>query len=192
MPSTSQIICSFYDRVSDSQIQSGILVFKRRLNHFARLLPGKKIIDAGCGPGHDTDYFARQGYDCLGIDFSRNMLIYARRHFAGRFQKKDLSMLNLKRDSIDGIWCSAVLMYFPQARRAKLLKSWHRFLRPAGILGLIIPKKTRRRQKNGQRLLPVYDLARLREQLTTAGFSILYEEKFICWKKRWWFVLARK
>lgn len=192
MPDTAKTILTFYDNWTDSRIKSGVLVFKRRLNHFARLLPGKKIIDAGCGPGHDTDYFTRQGFDCLGIDFSRNMLAYARRHFAGKFQKKDLSALNFKRDSIDGIWSSAVLMHFPQVRRVKILKSWHRFLRPAGILGLIVPKKTCRRQKNGRPLLPVFDLARLREQLTTAGFSILYEEKFIGWKKRWWFVLARK
>lgn len=192
MPENAKTIRAFYDNRDDSQIKSGALVFKRRLNYFIRLLPGKKIIDAGCGPGHDTDYLTRRGFNCLGIDFSRIMLNYARRHFAGRFQKKDLLTLGLRRSSVDGIWSSAVLMHFSQSRQVKILESWHRFLRPGGILGLIVPKKTHRRRRARQLRLPAYDPARLRNQLTAAGFVSVYEEKFSCLDKKWLFVLARK
>lgn len=192
MTETTKAISVFYDNWSDSQIKSGALVFKQRLNHFIRLLPGKKIIDVGCGPGHDTNYLTRQGFNCLGIDFSRTMLAYARRHFAGRFQKKNLLTLRFRRSSVDGIWSSAVLMHFSQTQQAKILKSWHRLLRPRGILGLIVPKKTRRCRRTGQLRLASYDPAKLRNQLATAGFGIVYEEEFSCLDKKWLFVLAKK
>lgn len=45
-----------------------------------RLLKGKRLLDAGCGYGHDLALFARRGAIVYGIDGSRRMIDLARRH----------------------------------------------------------------------------------------------------------------
>jgi SAM-dependent methyltransferase len=44
---------------------------------------GSHIIDLGCGPGCDAEYFARSGYRVTAIDWSRAMVDEARRRLAG-------------------------------------------------------------------------------------------------------------
>ena len=44
---------------------------------------GSHLIDLGCGPGCDAEYFARIGYRVTAIDWSRAMVDEARRRLAG-------------------------------------------------------------------------------------------------------------
>lgn len=41
---------------------------------FNAALPGKKILDVGCGPGLLSKYYAEHGYDVTGMDFSEAMI----------------------------------------------------------------------------------------------------------------------
>ena len=41
---------------------------------FASALSGKKILDVGCGPGIELEFFREKGLDALGIDLSDSML----------------------------------------------------------------------------------------------------------------------
>lgn len=44
------------------------------------LMPGKRLVDIGCGPGHDLAYLSRKyGVDPVGVDISENMCVQARK-----------------------------------------------------------------------------------------------------------------
>ena len=43
-------------------------------------LRGKRLLDAGCGYGHDLQWYAKRGAIVFGIDGSRRMIELARRH----------------------------------------------------------------------------------------------------------------
>jgi ubiquinone/menaquinone biosynthesis C-methylase UbiE len=49
-----------------------------RLVRFARLAPGSKILDAGCGPGLVAEAFLEAGCDVTGVDLSLQMIERAR------------------------------------------------------------------------------------------------------------------
>jgi len=44
----------------------------------AKLEPGAKVLDIGCGPGLYTQRLARAGFDVTGVDFSQPSIDYAR------------------------------------------------------------------------------------------------------------------
>lgn len=52
-----------------------------------RLAPGSRILDLGCGPGCDAEYFASRGHRVTAIDWSPAMVAEARR----RMRAADLS-----------------------------------------------------------------------------------------------------
>ena len=54
--------------------------FKRRLQELS--LPGKTVLDVGCGGGFLTEEFARDGFDVTGIDPASHSLEAARKHAA--------------------------------------------------------------------------------------------------------------
>lgn len=47
----------FYNKHFQDYIKSGAIVLENKIDKFTKLItPGGKLLDAGCGPGHDTDY----------------------------------------------------------------------------------------------------------------------------------------
>ena len=46
---------------------------------FVTALPGKMVLDAGCGTGRVAIELARRGYDVVGVDLDPSMLAVARR-----------------------------------------------------------------------------------------------------------------
>ncbi len=58
---------------------------KSMLEFFIKNLKGKKILDAGCGPGRDSKYFTQKGFQSVGIDLSEKLLeIAKKRSFPSR------------------------------------------------------------------------------------------------------------
>ena len=44
------------------------------IKNFSKLIKGKKVLDLGCGPGHDSYLFSELGFDVVGLDFSNEMI----------------------------------------------------------------------------------------------------------------------
>lgn len=88
-----------------------------------------RILDAGCGPGRDSQWFQQRGFHVVGVDLSMGMLAEARRRVPGvQFALADLRHLGFPAGTFDGIWCSASLLHLPRADVPSVLDFCHRLL----------------------------------------------------------------
>lgn len=111
---------------------------------FISLLPKyAKILDAGCGPGRDCDYFVKHGFNVIGVDLSENLLTIARQRVPeANFLKQDLRKLNFPLNSFDGIWACASLHHMYRRDVPKALINFYRILKPEGILFVMVKEGT--------------------------------------------------
>lgn len=109
---------------------------------FVSLLPGPKILDAGCGPGIFLDFFREKRLDALGIDLSESFLdICAEKGLNVR--KMDMETPILYPYSFDGIWASMSVLHVPKARVPKLVQTWAKLLKPNGVLFVSLKEGTK-------------------------------------------------
>ncbi|MDY6773587.1 MAG: class I SAM-dependent methyltransferase [Candidatus Nanohaloarchaea archaeon] len=73
------------------------------------------MLEAGCGPGRDADYFSRHGLDVVGVDLAEGMLEKAREK-RGEFRKMDVRDLEFDGSEFDAAWCNTVIHFFRKTR----------------------------------------------------------------------------
>lgn len=152
-----------------------------QLNKFISLLPGKRVLDAGCGTGRDVEYFLDEGIDAIGIDISRGMLDEAKKRVQeGNFQHMDFTQTRFPKKTFHGIWCMASLADIPRENAGKVLKEFNRLLGQGGIVyfavkggqGQEIVKK--RKYNDLPRVYVYYDKIELEEIVKENGFEIIH------------------
>ena len=114
---------------SDFSAQNKALVEE----HFSNI-SGKCILDAGCGYGWYTGWFAQQGAQVTGCDGAAEMLKLAQSDYPDcRFDLVNLmGKFPYPDDSFDLVFCNQVLMDLPEIEDT--LSEFARVLRPAGRL----------------------------------------------------------
>lgn len=183
----------FYNKHAEYYIKSGTVVFKNLINKFIGLLKGSNVLDVGCGPGHDTDYFTSKGFNCLGIDLSKRMIAYARKNYRGKFRVLDFFNPRFKENTFDGVWCSAAIIHVDKKDLRKLMKNFFRILKNDGLLGVIVPRYYKRhKEKNDTRIFNMFYKNELEKILVQNGFKITHSEIFDFAKKKWIFVISKK
>lgn len=152
-----------------------------QLNKFISLLPGKKILDAGCGTGRDMQYFTDEGMEAVGIDLSRGMLEEAMNRVpAGIFIQMDFSKTKFKEASFDGIWSMASLSDIPREQAKKVLKEFSRILKKSGIVYTAVKRGqgeevVRKRKYNDMpRAYVYYEKIELEDLFQELGFQIVH------------------
>jgi 2-polyprenyl-3-methyl-5-hydroxy-6-metoxy-1,4-benzoquinol methylase len=111
------------------------------------VLPGSRILDAGCGTGSYSVELAKRGYAVTGLDSSEELLSLARAKAKQAavpvtFQKGDILGL-AARPGYDGILCRGVLNdVINGPSRQKAFFSFARALRKDGILTLDVREWT--------------------------------------------------
>lgn len=141
----------------------------------AALPPGAEVLDLGCGPGLDSARMREAGLVPLALDASPEMAALARQRYGldaklGTFH--DVAALG----RFDGIWANFSLLHAPRREMPGLLALLHHSLNPGGLLHLGMKTgRGERRDKLG-RFYAFYSRKALNDMLTTAGFSVVWQE----------------
>lgn len=102
------------------------------LDSFIEKVGEGKVLDAGCGPGRDIEYFEQQGLDAVGIDLSQGMIEHAEENKKGTFHIMDVKHLEFPGDKFAGVWCNTVMHFFPPEEMPEVLDELKRVLKPGG------------------------------------------------------------
>ena len=96
--------------------------------------PGARLLDAGCGTGHFSAFFAEQGFEVVGVDISRNMIEAARskRIPDTTFAVAGITALPFEDESFDIVAAVTVVEFLVEPDKA--LEEMVRCLRPGGTL----------------------------------------------------------
>lgn len=95
------------------------------------------MLDAGCGPGHWTNYTAGRGLDVRGIDLVPAFIEHARSTYPGiRFDLESIDHVEQPDDFFGGVlsWYSTI--HHHPSRIAEPIAEFARVLRPGGVLVL--------------------------------------------------------
>lgn len=103
--------------------------------------PARTFLDVGCGEGWALDYFQRQGWDVLGLDFSSFSLEQFHPSLRGRLRAGDLydglQELIAEGRQFDVLWLDNVLEHVLDP--AELLRRCRALTRPGGVLLVDVP-----------------------------------------------------
>lgn len=142
------------------------------------LLPGARILDAGCGSGRDVRAFSDMGFVVEAFDASAELVALARQ-FSGnavaqkRFQEVDAV------ETYDGIWCCASLLHISEAELPGVMTRLAIALKPGGVWYLSFKYGRGEREKDGRRFtdMDVAGLQKLIDGVNAHGAQTLAENK---------------
>jgi SAM-dependent methyltransferase len=114
-------------------------------NYQAFLAPFQKgkvldILDLGCGPGRDINYFQSLGHRPVGLDGCEVFCRMARQYTGCQIFQQTFLNLDLPSQSFDGIFANASLFHVPAQGLPQVLFDLYTALRPGGILFLSNPR----------------------------------------------------
>lgn len=115
--------------------------YKRRSHQLLRPEAGDRILDVGCGPGHDVRMLVElvgEGGEVVGVDNSQSMIETARAEATGqarvRFEVDDALDLSFEDDSFDAARADRVLQHLESPTTA--IDELRRVTRPGGWIGV--------------------------------------------------------
>lgn len=132
----------FYDltaeRTAKDWYENDILM--PTIKEFISLLPkNPRVLDFGCGPGHETKRLASIGADVIGIDYSGECIRVAKEHCPGcKFEVMDFRSLDDSIGHFDGIFASGSLIHLNVDELPDVIKSISGVLKKDGLLLTII------------------------------------------------------
>jgi len=97
-----------------------------------RAEPDRKLLDAGCGTGHWSRFFAQLGYEVTGIDISDKMIESAKKRSPAQcvFMRADVCELPFESKSFDVVAAMTTLEFVSSISKA--LDEMFRCLKPSG------------------------------------------------------------
>lgn len=141
---------------------------------WAELVEGD-VIDAGCGPGHWTDFLRRCGVDVHGIDQVGEFVDSARTRFPDtEFQLGSLEAVGAESASVGGVLAWYSLIHHEPGAIHVPLREFQRALRPGGEL-LIGFFEGPALEQFEHAVAPAYrwPVSALSEELDAAGFDTI-------------------
>jgi len=114
-----------------------------------RVVPGGRVLDAGCGSGRDAKAFSALGYQVEAFDASAEMVELAAAYTGLPVRQMTFSALE-DEERYDGIWCCASLLHLPQAELPEAMQRLARALKPGGVWYLSFKYGVGEREKEGR------------------------------------------
>ena len=164
-----QIAAEYAARPDLDQVMDNV-----RRRFAARLEPGARVLDVGCGPAHDTAALRELGLSACGLDRSRGMLAQARSR-AVPLLLGDMRRLPVGDGALDGLWVCASFLHIPRRDGPVVLRELHRALRLGGLLFVGVKQGDGERwvEHAGQRrFFSFYQQTELDRLLGSAGFAV--------------------
>jgi 2-polyprenyl-3-methyl-5-hydroxy-6-metoxy-1,4-benzoquinol methylase len=118
------------------------------IQDFVSLLPeNPKILDLGCGPGHESMRLASAGAEVIGIDFSYKCIKIAReRCHSCQFEVMNFYELDGRFGKFDGIVAYASLIHVKPSDLPNVLKRVAEVLKEEGYFETIVQDGVRTRE----------------------------------------------
>lgn len=154
-----------YARLADAHLAPGLREW------LARLEPGTRVLDLGCGTGRDAALMLAAGLDVLAVDGSAAMVARAAAHPG----------LNIRQATFDdipalgtfgGIWASFSLLHAPRADFPRHLADLRAACLESAQLGLGMKTGSGEGLDRLGRFYSYYSEAELRALLAAAGFAV--------------------
>lgn len=102
---------NYYDINSDAFISDTLSIDMGEIyTKFLPKLSGTNILDVGCGSGRDIKNFVDMGYGVVGIEPSKKLAEYARKHTGATIYNIDIQSFSSD-IRFDGIWACASLLH---------------------------------------------------------------------------------
>lgn len=144
-----------------------------------------KILDIGCGSGHDLRILHEIGYRADGVDPCQEFVEHCRQHnigYAADIKQDSLPELFTVSDkSYDGVLCSAVLMHLPKERLFDASFAIRRILKDDGRLLMSVPLHDETIDEKTKR----DSTGRLFNGITPENFQLIFERIGFSLISRW-------
>ena len=99
--------------------------------------PGSKVLDVGTGPGYVAEAARQRGADVIGLDFSQQQVVLARKTYPGiEFREGDAENLPFEADSFDAVVMGLCLHHLPNPERG--IAETFRVIRPGGYFAATV------------------------------------------------------
>lgn len=170
---------------------------RKEIEKFVSLLPkNAKVLDVGCGAGVPvTNFLVESGFDATGVDFSEGMLKLARRNVPkAKFIKKDMTKLDFKENSFDGLTAFYSIIHVSREKHSSLFQSFHRMLKPKGVMLISIgPDKWEGTDGYyGTEMFWSHHNPEKSLQITKdAGFQIIFDKHIVSGGEEHYWILAK-
>ena len=107
-----------------------------QLNHFISLLPkNSKILDAGCGSGRDSAYFADEKLEVTSIDIVAELINEAKNNVKNvNFKLMDMKDIKFDENTFDGIWCMSSISDVEKKDDPMVIGNFNKIIKNNGIL----------------------------------------------------------
>ena len=151
---------------------------KERVQAFLQHLPqGAKILDFGCGPGRDCQYFKEHGYQPIGLDFSKKMIDEAEQRVKDvKFVRNNLFDIKIEPHSFDGFWARSVFQHIPLGNYYKYFTRINYILKPGGIFYINVNEGADHTVVKSDRVFDT-DIKTISSQIRLDNLSAMIKEK---------------
>ncbi len=121
---------------------------KKRIIHVLKLyaVPGRKVLDAGCGSGFFSNFFCEKGMQTVSLDYSDEALKMSRKITAGRARtvKADLvtdDLGALMNEKFHVIFSDGLFEHFPKSDQNKIMANFLAVLDDDGVIVTFVPNR---------------------------------------------------
>jgi SAM-dependent methyltransferase len=100
----------------------------------ARLVPGSRVLDVGCGDSIFPVYLASRGHRVTAVDLEFTTNLGKLHGVPTGYVRGDLSALPTIDDQFDAVFCISVIEHLPEPRIPLAMQEMRRVLKPGGRL----------------------------------------------------------
>ena len=170
----SEITIGHYDRVADDYwYGTRNHDVSQNYEAFLEAIEGKPpfdILDLGCGPGRDLQYFNSVGHAVIGLDGSEALVSIARLNSGCEVLQQNFLAMDLPECRFDGVFANASLFHVPSQELPRILLEVSTTLKSRGVLFCSNPRGNNEEGLEGSRYSCFFDLDTWRDYVIDAGF----------------------